>query len=613
MATSIDHERLAGSDPLDLTTPWEEAWNEIGGPPGDDHCVNIADRVIDRHVRTGRGEHVALRWFGRDDIGAEHPVDISYQMLEIRTNRFASALRRRGFKPGTGVATLAGRLPELYVAALGTLKADCVYTPLFAAFGPDPIAQRLAIGAVRVLVTTPVLFRRKVVQILDRLPDLELILIIGATEDTLADVPKGSATQSVAVVSFGAFLGEGRDAVGEPTSSPDTSALLHFTSGTTGAPKGALHVHEAVVAHAATAAAVLDITPDDVYWCTADPGWVTGTSYGIFAPLARGATVIVDEADFDADRWYSILVHQQVNVFYTAPTAIRMLQRIGEAAAPTDFPDLRLVASVGEPLDAESVLWATRIFGVPVLDTWWQTETGAIMIANRLGENVRPGSMGRPVPGIEATLLQRDAHGDLVLSPDGDVVEVTDPAASGEIALRVGWPSMFRGYLGREERYRASFVGLDHQWYRSGDLARRDADGYFWFVGRGDDVIKTAGHLIGPFEVESVLDEHPAVAESGVIGKPDATAGSIIKAFVILHDGHEPSETTRSDLIAHCRRRLGAAVAPREIEFVDSLPHTRSGKIMRRLLKARELGESEGDISTLETTPADRNRTDARR
>jgi acetyl-CoA synthetase len=602
MATSVDHESRVGSGTHDPTTPWEEAWNEIGGPPVDGCGVNIADRVIDRHVRAGRGEHVALRWFGRDDVDARHPVDITYQMLATRTNRFASALRRRGFEPGTGVATLAGRLPELYVVALGTLKADCVYTPLFSAFGPDPIAQRLAIGGVKVLVTTPVLLRRRVVQILDRLPDLELILIVGATEDSLADLPRASTTKSVAVVSFGVFIGEGRDVVEESTSSVDTPALLHFTSGTTGAPKGAVHVHEAVVAHASTAATVLDVRSDDIYWCTADPGWVTGTSYGIIAPLARGATMIVDEADFDADRWYGILSRQRVNVFYTAPTAIRMLQRIGDAAAPTSFPDLRLVASVGEPLDAESVLWANRVFGVPVLDTWWQTETGAIMIANRLGDTVRPGSMGLPIPGIDATLLQRDERGELVLGSDGDVCEVTDPAMSGEIALRVGWPSMFRGYLGRDDRYRSSFVGLDHQWYRSGDLARRDADGYFWFVGRGDDVIKTAGHLIGPFEVESVLDEHPAVAESGVIGKPDATAGSIIKAFVVLHDGHQPSESTRSELVAHCRRRLGAAVSPREIEFADSLPHTRSGKIMRRLLKARELGEDEGDTSTLETT-----------
>lgn len=531
MATSIDRDAESRSDSASRAAHrdmvWATAWEEIGGPPAPDRRINIADRVIDRHVREGRSADVALRWFSRDDRGAEHPVDITYEMLATRTNRFASALHRRGFDVGTAVATLAGRLPELYVAALGTVKAGCVYTPLFSAFGPDPIAQRLAIGRVKVLVTTPMLFRRKVIQILDRLPDLELVLIVGATEDSVGHLVPTTTSRRVSAVSFGVFLAEGRDVVEAPTTTADTPALLHFTSGTTGAPKGVVHVHEAVVAHAATAASVLDVQARDTYWCTADPGWVTGTSYGIVAPLARGATVIVDEAEFDVDRWYAILRDQRVNVFYTAPTAIRMLQRIGADAAPSAFPDLRLVGSVGEPLDSESVLRANRVFGVPVLDTWWQTETGAIMIANRLGDTVRPGSMGRPVPGIEATLLVRDQDGELVIGADGSVLEVTDPELSGEIALRVAWPSMFRGYLERAERYRSSFVGREGEWYRAGDLARRDGDGYFWFVGRGDDIIKTAGHLIGPFEVESVLDEHPAVAESAVIGKPDETAAPI--------------------------------------------------------------------------------------
>jgi acetyl-CoA synthetase len=563
--------------------------------------VNIADLAVERHVREGRGAHTAVRWFARDDIDADRPVDISYSMLEHRMNRFAGGLRRHGIEPGAGVATLAGRVPELYVAALGTLRAQCVYTPLFSAFGPEPIAQRLAIGRVRVLVTTPVQFRRKVVKILDRLPDLELVLVVGADETSLAGLLPGESDAVPTVMSFGVFIGEGHDVFEAPATSPEAPALLHFTSGTTGAPKGAVHVHEAAIAHAATARSVLDLRADDVYWCTADPGWVTGTSYGIIAPLLCGVTMIIDEAEFDAGRWYRILRDHQVNVFYTAPTAIRMLERVGADAAPDDFPSLRLVASVGEPLDAESVLWAQRVFQVPVLDTWWQTETGAIMIANRLGETVRPGSMGRPVPGITATLLARDRDGELLLDAEGEVIEVLEPEESGEIALRADWPSMFRGYLDRDDKYHSCFVGSDHRWYRSGDLARRDVDGYFWFVGRGDDVIKTAGHLIGPFEVEAVLDEHPAVAETGVIGKPDPTVGAVIKAFVVLHSGHEPTDDLRTELMAHCRRRLGAAVSPREIDFAESLPHTRSGKIMRRVLRARELGEDEGDTSTLET------------
>lgn len=583
----------------DVGAAWEQTRVDLGLTEGDAADSNIGRLATSRHVAAGRGDTTAIRWFGRDDLGTSQPVDITYEMLDHRTNRFAGALRRRGITAGAGVATVTGRVPELYVAALGALKAGCVYTPLFSAFGPEPIAQRLSIGEVKVIVTTSVLFRRKVAKILHRLPDVELVLIVGATEDAIADVlPSGQHQPTV--MSFGLFISEGHDSFDAPPTPPDTPALLHFTSGTTGAPKGAQHVHGAVVAHVATAREVLDLHPDDVYWCTADPGWVTGTSYGIIAPLVSGATVIVDEAEFDARRWYRILTDNRVAVFYTAPTAIRMLQRVGAQGAPTNFPALRLVASVGEPLDAESVMWASKLFGVPVLDTWWQTETGAIMIANRLDGTVRPGSMGRPVSGVEAALLERTADGDLVLDESGDVRLIDDPEQSGEIALRAGWPSMFRQYLHRDEKYRSCFVGADHEWYRTGDLARRDADGYYWFVGRGDDVIKTSGHLIGPFEVEAVLDEHPAVAEAGVIGKPDPTAGSIIKAFVVVHRGYEPNEELRTELVAHCRRRLGAAVSPREIDFADSLPHTRSGKIMRRVLRARELGEDEGDTSTLE-------------
>ncbi len=597
MAIEI-HDRLHATAE---TAIWHDARIELG--LGDGGNVNVADLATTRHVRNGDGAKVAMRWFARDDADAEHPVDITHEMLEHRTSRFAGALRAHGVGPGAGVATLAGRIPELYVAALATLRAGCVYTPLFSAFGPDPVAQRLSIGKVQVLVTTPVLFRRTVSKILDRLPDLRLVLVVGATEESLAAMlPTGAAARPM-IMSFGVFIGEGHDVFDAVNTTSDTPALLHFTSGTTGAPKGAVHVHEAAVAHYATARVVLDLRPDDIYWCTADPGWVTGTSYGIIAPLLCGATMIVDEADFDARRWYQILTGQRVNVFYTAPTALRMLQRIGAESAPAEFADLRVVASVGEPLDAESVLWARRVFGVPVLDTWWQTETGAIMIANRCDEEVRPGSMGRPIPGVEASLLERNADGDLVVDENGDVIEVADVTQSGEIALRAGWPSMFRSYLDRDEKYRSCFVGRDGEWYRSGDLARRDADGYYWFVGRGDDVIKTAGHLIGPFEVEAVLDEHEAVAETGVIGKPDPTAGAIIKAFVVLHRDREPGDALRTELMAHCRRRLGAAVSPREIEFVDSLPHTRSGKIMRRVIRARELGEDEGDTSTLEGPP----------
>jgi acetyl-CoA synthetase len=368
-------------------------------------------------------------------------------------------------------------------------------------------------------------------------------------------------------------------------------ALLHFTSGTTGRPKGAIHVHGAIAAHHATARLALDLHPEDVFWCTADPGWVTGTSYGIIGPLSVGVTLLVDEEEFDAERWYRTLQDQRVTVWYTAPTAIRMMMKLGiEPIRGFDTSSLRFMASVGEPLNPEGVVWGVEAFGLPFHDNWWQTETGGIMIANYAAMDIRPGSMGKPLPGIEAAVVER--------LDDGGVRVIDEPDREGELALRPGWPSMFRGYLNEEERYAKCFAG---GWYLSGDLARRDADGYFWFVGRADDVIKSAGHLIGPFEVESALMEHPAVAEAGVIGKPDPVAMEVVKAFVALKPGFEAGEPLRRELLGHCRKRLGAAVAPREIDFLKDLPRTRSGKIMRRLLKARELGLPEGDTSTLES------------
>jgi acetyl-CoA synthetase len=377
----------------------------------------------------------------------------------------------------------------------------------------------------------------------------------------------------------------------EPTD-PEDHALLHFTSGTTGTPKGAVHVHNAVLAHHVTGKLALDLHPDDVFWCTADPGWVTGTSYGILAPLTNGVTSIIDEGDFDAQRWYGILQEQRVTVWYTAPTAIRMLMKTGtDVAREYDLGSLRFLASVGEPLNPEAVVWGQEAFGLPFHDNWWQTETGGIMIANYAAMDVRPGSMGRPLPGIDAAIVRQHE--------DGRVEIVEEPDVEGELALRPGWPSMFRGYWNEPERYRKCFVG---DFYLTRDLARCDPDGYFWFVGRKDDVIKTAGHLIGPFEVESVLLEHPAVAEAGVIGKPDPQVHEIVKAFVALKPGHQPADSLKRELLGFARVRLGAAVAPKEIEFLPSIPKNRAGKIMRRVLKARELGLPEGDTSTLEPT-----------
>jgi acetyl-CoA synthetase len=393
-------------------------------------------------------------------------------------------------------------------------------------------------------------------------------------------------------VDYHQFLQQASDRFTIEPTDPEHFALLHFTSGTTGTPKGAVHVHEAVIAHHTTGKLALDLHPDDIFWCTADPGWVTGTSYGIIAPLTNGVTSIIDEGDFDAERWYAILQAQNVTVWYTAPTAIRMLMKTGASLARQyDLRALRFLASVGEPLNPEAVVWGQEAFGLPFHDNWWQTETGGIMIANYAAMDIRPGSMGKPLPGIEAAIVQKNDN--------GSVRVITEPDAQGELALRPGWPSMFRGYWDDPRRYRTCFAD---GWYLTGDLAKRDRDGYFWFVGRKDDVIKTSGHLIGPFEVESVLMEHPAVAEAGVIGKPDPVALEVVKAFVSLKAGQEPSEELRRELLGHARKRLGAVVAPKEIDFLPVLPKNRAGKIMRRLLKARELGLPEGDISTLEST-----------
>ena len=553
---------------------WNQARQSLAGLPGGG--LNIAHEAVGRHVAEGRGGRIALRHLGRDGAVTE----LSFADLDRAASRFANVLEKLGIGPGTAVFSLCGRVPGFYGAVLGTLKRGAVFCPLFAAFGPEPIRARLEIGHGAVLVTTRALFQRKVSAIVAALPDLRFVLLIdGAAED-----------ESERVRALPPLLDAASDRYAVAATGREDRALMHFTSGTTGRPKGALLVHDAVVAQAVTARYALDLHDGDVFWCTADPGWVTGMSYGVIGPLVCGVTSIVDEMEFDAERWYSIIAGQRVSVWYTAPTAIRMLMKVGvEVVCRYDLSSLRFLASVGEPLNPEAVMWSQEAFGRPFHDNWWQTETGGIAIANFAALPVKPGSMGKPLPGIEATIIERTATG---------VRVVAEPGVEGELALKAGWPSMFRGYLGEDERYRKCFAD---GWYLTGDMAKRDSDGYFWFVGRADDVIKTAGHLVGPFEVESTLMEHPAVAEAAVIGKPDEVAGNTIKAFVALKLGYKASPELERDLMAHARRRLGPAVAPREIAFRENLPKTRSGKIMRRLLRARELGLPEGDVSTLES------------
>jgi acetyl-CoA synthetase len=558
---------------------WDAARQALAGLPGGG--LNIGFEAVDRHAAGALRDKVALRFVSR----SAPALDLSYAELARQTNRFANVLQRLGVGRGDSLFVLAGRLPELYIAVLGALKSGSVVTPMFSAFGPEPIATRINIGAGQVLVTTDVLYKRKVKAMRDKMPTLRHVLLVA--ED-------GGVTDEPDTLDLATLLREASDAFTTVATRPDDPALLHFTSGTTGTPKGAIHVHEAVVTHHATGRHALDLHPDDRFWCTADPGWVTGTSYGIVAPLLHGVTSLIDREEFDAERWYTLLESERITVWYTAPTAIRMLMKAGaELAQKHKFPELRFVASVGEPLNPEAVWWGLDALGLPIHDNWWQTETGGIMIANTPAFDIKPGSMGRPLPGIEACIVEHlEAEGE---PPRVRVVEAPD--VEGELALKAGWPSMFRGYLNNEARYKKCFSG---EWYLTGDLARRDADGYYWFVGRADDVIKSAGHLIGPFEVESALMEHPAVAEAGVIGKPDPMLGEMVKAFVSLKDGYTADEALRLDILGHARKRLGAAVAPKEIAFLPTLPRTRSGKIMRRLLKARELGLPEGDTSTLE-------------
>ncbi len=569
---------------------WNRLRDRLAGLP-DGAGVNIAHEAVDRHVTEGFGGDIAMRFLAKSDAPDAIGDEYTYHRLAIETSRFAHVLRGLGVLPGETVFLLAGRVPRLYVAALGALKGQHVVCPLFSAFGPEPIRQRMTLGDATVLVTTSALYRRKIAAMRDHLPARHVILL---DVDRATDAPDGT-------LAWGSLMGRALDRFQIAPTGPETPALLHFTSGTTGTPKGALHVHDAVAMHRATAEEVFGLRRGDLYWCTADPGWVTGTSYGIVGPLSVGATMVVDEAEFDAERWYRILEGQRVDVWYTAPTAIRMLMHAGpELAREIDLGTVRRAFSVGEPLSAEAVAWGVEQIGITFRDTWWQTETGAMMIANIADSAVRPGSMGRPVCGIQAGLLRADEQGEIVFDDGGHVIEVTDPDEIGAIAIRSGWPSMFRTYLDNEERYRKAFAD---GWYIAGDLARRDNDGYYWFVGRADDVIKTAGHLIGPFEVESVLNEHPDVTGSGVYGVPDPVAGQLIHARVVLYRDVEPTDDVMTSIMAHARRRLGAAVAPREIVAIDQLPVTRSGKVMRRVLRARELGLPEGDLSTLERTP----------
>jgi len=548
---------------------WEELAKELDGLPGGG--LNIAYEAVDRHLKTARRTKPAIFWEGRN--GEQETY--TFEDMAKLSSKWTNVLRSLGVQKGDRVFVFLDRIPELYAAVFGTLKAGCIIGPLFSAFGPDAVKDRLDNAGAVLLLTSPDLWR-KIAHIRSALPNLKHVV----------HVQHGTRIQaSEGILSYNDLMDAAPDQTQIERTGLEDRAIMHYTSGTTGKPKGAVHVHNAVWGHYATGKFVLDFHDEDIYWCTADPGWVTGTSYGMFAPFTNGVTSVIYEGGFSANKWYEIIQRYKVTVWYTAPTAIRLLMKAGDLIPKRyDLSSLRHTASVGEPLNPEAVVWGQDVIGLPFHDNWWQTETGSIMIANFACLPIRPGSMGLPMLGIEPAII--DANGKEV-----------PPGEEGDLALKAPWPSMFRTYWEQDERFRSCFRG---EWYVTGDRARRDEEGYFWFIGRADDVINTAGHLVGPFEVESALIEHPAVAEAGVIGKPDPVAMEVVKAFVALKDGYEPTDQLRRELIGFARQKLGAGVAPREIDFVDSLPKTRSGKIMRRLLKARELGLPEGDTSTLE-------------
>lgn len=527
--------------------------------------INMAYECIDRHVDEGKGDKIALNY--KDDQRHE---SYTFEDMKKYSNKAANVLKNEAdVKKGDRVFIFMSRTPELYFAFLGILKIGAIVGPLFEAFMEKAVADRLENSEAKVIITNKALLPRIPK---DKLPHLEKIVVVDN------DVEEG-------YVDFNRSFKEASEDFDIEWLNEDDGLILHYTSGSTGQPKGVLHVQKAMLVHYISGKYVLDLQDEDVYWCTADPGWVTGTSYGVFAPWLNGVTNCIVGGRFSPEQWYKMIQDFKVTVWYTAPTALRMLMSAGDDVVDKyDLSSLRSILSVGEPLNPEVIKWSKDVFHKRVLDTWWMTETGGHMIVNYPAMDIKLGSMGKPLPGIEAAIVDDEGN-------------ELPPNRMGNLAIKKGWPSMMHAIWKNPEKYDSYFIG---DWYVSGDSAYKDEDGYYWFQGRVDDVIMTAGERVGPFEVESKLVEHEAVAEAGVIGKPDPVRGEIIKAFVALREGYEPSDELKQSIKQFVKEGLSAHSAPREIEFKDKLPKTRSGKIMRRVLKACELDLDAGDLSTME-------------
>lgn len=545
---------------------WEEVnknftWNEAGR-------VNMAYEAIDKHAKSDRKNKVALYY--QDGSRKEK---YTFKEMKDFSNKAGNVLKNYGdVEKGDRVFIFMPRSPELYFALLGAVKLGAIVGPLFEAFMEGAVRDRLEDSEAKVLITTPELLERVP---LNDLPALKTVFLVGD------HVEEGGKT-----VAFNPLFEQASKELHIEWLGREDGLILHYTSGSTGKPKGVLHAQNAMVQHYQTAKWVLDLKEDDVYWCTADPGWVTGTAYGIFAPWLVGASNVILGGRFSPEAWYEALQDYGVTVWYSAPTAFRMLMGAGQDAIKKyDLSQVRHVLSVGEPLNPEVIRWGMNAFGLRIHDTWWMTETGGQVICNYPCMEIRPGSMGKPIPGVKAAIVDNEGN------------EVP-PYTMGNLAIGKGWPAMMRGIWNNKQKYESYFMPGD--WYVSGDSAYMDEDGYFWFQGRIDDVIMTLGERVGPFEVESKLIEHAAVAEAGVIGIPDPVRGEIIKAFIALRAGYEPSEELKEEIRQFVKKGLAAHAAPRQIEFRDKLPKTRSGKIMRRVLKAWELNLPTGDLSTME-------------